>query len=246
MKKIMLLIWFLMLSVNFNAQSDTLTIRTDQEVIVQKKFNKSNLNTYKSDKDFDYSEKSEVKKPTLLDRILNWIGRQVILLLEWIFDAKQAKGIFKTLLLVLPYIVAGIVLFLLIKFFLKVNTNSIVSTATNKAIVSITEDEELIKNKDLLKLIAKAIEQQNYRLAVRYYYLQLLKILSEKEFIIWEQQKTNEDYCAELQEINLKKSFKKLTKLYDFIWYGSFDITHLEFAKVVADFEQINKQLNKK
>lgn len=246
MKKTLLFLWFLTISLSVFAQSDTLTVQKDKEVLSQKKFNKSNLEEYKADKDFDYTENLEFKEPTLLDRILNWIGRQIVRFLEWIFGVESAQGIFKTILLALPYIVAGLVLFLLFKFFLKVNSNAIVSNSKNKSVVTITEDEELIKNKDISKLIAKAIENKNYRLAVRYYYLQLLKQLEEKEIITWEQQKTNEDYATEINEVNLKLSFKKLTKLYDFIWYGSFDINELEFTKVSSDFENVNKLLNKK
>lgn len=246
MKKIILFLWFLLISLAVFAQSDSLTVQKDQELLTQKKFDKSKLDSYKADKDFDYTENIEVKEPTMFDRILNWFGRQIVRFLEWIFGAKNAQGIFKTLLMALPYIVAGLVLFLLFKFFLRVNSNAIISNATNKSVVTITEEEELIKNKDLSKLILQAIENKNYRLAVRYYYLQLLKQLEEKELIVWELQKTNEDYSSEIHEANLKTTFKKLTKLYDFIWYGSFDINEFEFGKVSSDFESIIKHLNKK
>lgn len=246
MKKIFLFSWFILISLSFFAQSDSLTVQKDEELLIQKKFNKTNLKSYKTDKNFDYTEIVEVKEPTMLDRILSWFGRQIVRFLEWIFGAESAQGIFKTILQVLPYVIAGLVLFLLLKFFLKVNSNAIISNASNKAVVTITEDEELIKNKDLSKLISQAIDNKNYRLAVRYYYLQLLKQLEEKEMIVWEQQKTNEDYNIEIREATLKLSFKKLTRLYDFIWYGSFEINEFEFTKVSSHFESVTKQLNKK
>ena len=105
--------------------------------------------------------------------------------------------------------------------------------------MSITEDEALIKNKNLSNFIQKAIAQKNYRLAVRYYYLLLLQQLEVKELIIWEQQKTNDDYIHEISETNLKSSFSKVTRLYDFVWYGNFEINELEFGSVEAEFEQI-------
>ncbi|WP_372745882.1 DUF4129 domain-containing protein [Lutibacter sp.] len=246
MKKLFFLIGFLVISLSCFAQSDSLTVQKDQEIITQKKFNKSNIDKYKADKDFDYTEIVEVKEPTILDRILNWIGRQIMRFLEWIFGVESAKGIFKTILQILPYIVAGLVLFLLLKFFLKVNSNALVSNANNKSAVTITEEEELIKNKDLSKLILQAFQNKNYRLAVRYYYLQLLKQLEERELIVWEQQKTNEDFSKEIKDLNLNKSFVKLTRLYDFVWYGNFEINELEFTKAVSDFESVTKQLNKK
>ena len=98
MKKIFLFSWFLLISLSFFAQSDSLTVQKDQEIVIQKKFNKTNLDSYKADKNFDYTENVEVKEPTMLDRILNWIGRQIVRFLEWIFGAESAQGIFKTIL----------------------------------------------------------------------------------------------------------------------------------------------------
>ncbi len=92
----------------------------------------------------------------------------------------------------------------------------------------------------------KAIAQKNYRLAVRYSYLNVLKQLEEKEIISWEQQKTNKDYIQEISEKNIKNSFEKLTRLYDFVWYGKFQINHIEFAKVQANFEKATILINKK
>ena len=104
----------------------------------------------------------------------------------------------------------------------------------------------MIKNKDLFKLIKQAIELKNYRLAVRYYYLNILKQLEGKQLIVYEQQKTNEDYINEISKENIKKSFEKLTRLYDFVWYGNFDINELEFGRVEADFENVNNLINTK
>ena len=130
--------------------------------------------------------------------------------------------------------------------FLKVNSNSIVSNASNKTIVSITEDEALIKNKDLLKLIKQAIDQKNYRLAIRFYYLNILKQLEDNELITWEQQKTNEDYINEIPKENIKSSFKDLTRLYDFVWYGNFEIDETKFVKVATNFEAITNLITSK
>jgi len=147
MQKILFFILFLSFSVGVFAQADSLTVKKDKSSIVQKKFDAKALEKYKSDKDFDYSENEVAKDPTLIERVFNWLSRQLLRFLEWIFGVKYAKGIFGTILQAIPYIIVGILLFLLIKFFLKVNSNSIVSNASNKPIVSITEDEALINTK---------------------------------------------------------------------------------------------------
>jgi len=240
------LLLFLLMSVSVFAQVDSLTVKSDKSSIVKKKFESNTFDKYKTDKDFNYQEENVTKEPSLFERVFNWVGRQLLRMLEWIFGVKYAKGILGTILTALPYVIAGLVLFLLLKFFLKVNSNSIVSTSKNKAVVSITEEEELIKNKDILKLIEQAIHQKNYRLAVRYYYLNILKQLANKELIVWEQQKTNEDYIKEITVQNIQNSFSNLTRLYDFIWYGNFSINEHEFGGVESDFIKINNLIQKK
>ena len=246
MHKLLFFILFLVFSVGAYSQTDSLSVKKDKSSIVQKKFDANALEKYKSDKDFDYLEHVEIKDPTLIERLFNWLSRQFLRFLEWIFGVQYAKGIFGSILQALPYIIVGLLLFLLIKFFLKVNSNSIVSNASNKAIVSITDDEELIKNKDLNKLIEQAIALKNYRLAVRYYYLNILKQLEDTQVITWEQQKTNEDYIQEISQESLKTSFKDLTRLYDFVWYGNFAINETEFVKVTKNFEAITNLINSK
>lgn len=96
----------------------------------------------------------------------------------------------------------------------------------------------MIKEKDLPKLIEQAIDEGNYQLAVRYYYLLLLKNLSDKEFISWQQEKTNEDYIKELaSKQQLHGDFKKLTYLYDYVWYGEFSIDKEKFVQAESKFK---------
>lgn len=246
MNKSLFFILTLLFSFGVYAQADSLSVKNDTSSIVQKKFNEKNLDNYKSNPDFDYLVDKVETEPTFIERFFNWLGRQFLRFLEWIFGVKYAKGIFGGILKALPYIIVGLLLFLLIKFFLKVKSNAIVSNASNKSIVSITDDEALIKNKDLSKLINQAIALKNYQLAVRYYYLNILKQLENKDLIAWEQQKTNEDYIKEISKEAIKSSFEKLTRLYDFVWYGNFDISEIEFARVEADFEHTNNLINNK
>lgn len=245
MNKILFLL-FMSVSVGVFAQTDSLYVKKDTSSIVQKQFDSNAIEKYNAIKDFNYVEEQLEAAPSFFERILKWAGHQFLRLLEWIFGIKYASGIFAKILLALPYIIAGIVLLLLLKFFLKVNSSSLISSSKNRTIVSITEEEEFIKSKDLLTLVELAIENKNYRLAVRYYYLNILKQLENKELIIWEQQKTNEDYIHEITPQNIQKSFVNLTRLYDFVWYGNFIINDVEFARVESDFKQMNNLIQDK
>lgn len=112
-----------------------------------------------------------------------------------------------------------------------------ISTAKNRKLEFSDLEEELIRSSDLPALLQQAISDQNYRVAVRYYYLLLLKRMDEAKLILWEHQKTNEDFINEISSTDLKDSFSENTRLYDFVWYGDFSLTQNEFLKAELDFK---------
>lgn len=216
----------------------------DKGTIVKKHFDKNKLNEYKNKEEFNY--KIETYEPTIFEKIWDWLKRGVIKILEYLFDdIRPAVGFLRIVLKVLPYIIAGLVLFFIIKFFLRVNAQNVIDGKTNSPLVAISEDEELIKDKDLPKLIQQAIAEGNFRLAIRYYYLLMLKKLSEKELIVWKQEKTNADYIKELKsDKNLGYGFKEITYLYDYVWYGNFNIGEKEFVKAEKSIKNVLQKIN--
>jgi len=214
-------------------------IKFDDVSIEQRKFDAKKIEAYKQQDEFVYVV--EKREPTIFEKIWNWCKRKVINILSYIFDdIKPAVGFLASLLRILPYVIAVLVLYLIIKFFLKVNASNIITGKTAKSIVNLSDEEELIKDRDLPKLIKAAINKGDYKLATRYYYLLLLKKLSEKELISWQQEKTNEDYIRELSlNKTLHKEFKRLTHLYDYVWYGEFLIDKEKFMQAEANFKKV-------
>lgn len=243
LKKIILYSLFLFTTTVFSQKKEE-TIKMDTINITQKKFNVKNIEKYKSNKEFNYTEQTEKPEPTFLEKVLNWLGQQFLRFLEWLFGVKYAKGILATILTALPYIVAGLVLFLLIKFFIKTKIKSAISLTNNKSVINFSEDEKLLQNADLDALTQKAISDNNYRLAVRFLYLKTLKQLTDKKLVVWEQQKTNEDYTNEITIKQLKNAFEIITRLYDFVWYGNFQINKVQFNTINIDFETIHNLIN--
>ncbi len=223
------------------AQKDSLVVQYDKSDVQLKNFDKEQLDDYRSDKEFDYTVYES--KPSIFSRIWSWFKRILTKFLSWIFGVEEAVGILAIILRVLPYVILLIVLGLLLKFFLKVDINSIISGKSTKGTVLMTEDEEIINNKNIQSLIDKAISQKNYRLAVRYYYLLVLQKLQENDVIDWEPQKTNEDYIKEIKQKTIIDQFKNLTYLYDFVWYGNFEINEVEFSKVASSFNELTKSI---
>ena len=123
---------------------------------------------------------------------------------------------------------------------MRVNPKDVLSKTQDLPNVNLDEDEDIINNKDINLLIQHALTQKNYRLAIRYYYLLVLKNLSEKELIVWESQKTNTDYVRELSDGAIKNQLKTITRLYDFIWYGNFEINEKSYRQAEKEFLSIN------
>lgn len=244
MKKILFL-FFVIASIAFCFSQENNASLQKKENVTQKKFNTKALEEYKKDSNFNYEEAK--KEPTVLEKIIDWAYTQLIRLVSWLMGDRYATGIVSFIFKAIPYLALLILLFLITKFFLKLNTKKHTETTnTNKPYIKLNLEEELLTKANLAQLIAKAIEAKNYRLAIRYQYISLIKKLKEKEIITWEQQKTNEDYSKEIKQLKLKKHFNKLTHLYDFIWYGNFKITESAYQKTTLDFQKINHLITTK
>jgi len=101
-----------------------------------------------------------------------------------------------------------------------------------------------IENADILSLIKKAENDQDYRLAIRYYYLLVLKTLSLKNHIKFEDDKTNNEYLNEVSDKPFSKDFGYTSYLYNYIWYGEFPLDTDKYNKAKSDFSSFLKQVN--
>lgn len=225
------------------SQTEKKQVKYDNDFIQQKEFNQQKIDEYKADKEFIYVV--EKRDPTWIEDFWGWLKRSIKNLLSFFFDdIKPAVGFLWWVLRVLPYVIAGVVLFLIIKFFLNVKARNILNGKKAVPLVKISEEEDLMHNEDLYKLLEETIKDKNYRLAVRYYYLLMLKKLSDKELIHWQQEKTNEDYKNELKSnAVLNSDFTKVTNLYDYVWYGEFDIDEELFNSAQHTFKSLSRNI---
>jgi len=95
---------------------------------------------------------------------------------------------------------------------------------------------ENIHEIDFDAAIANAVEQQNYRLAVRLLYLQTLKRLTDAELIQYKPDKTNRQYVHELANSPQQPGFEQLTRQFEFVWYGDFPVDTARFDELRAQF----------
>ena len=95
---------------------------------------------------------------------------------------------------------------------------------------------ENIENADINRLIDNAEGANDYRLAIRYYYLLVLKNLSIKKHIKFEDDKTNAEYLNEISATPFSKEFAYSSYLYNYIWYGEFSLNTADYNKAKNNF----------
>lgn len=200
-------------------------------------FDKEKISSYKEDPDFDYTEK--IKEDSWWTNFKRWLGMQWSKLMQWLFGDFEVSPILAFFLKALPYILLALLLGLVVYLFSKFNAAAYFSKSQEKPQIILDEDEKIIRKRDIKLLIENAISKGNYRLAVRYHFLYVLQQLTQRELIDYDSSKTDEDYLQELLQPELKEQFKKLNRIYDFVWYGHFTTGRDDFEKIRKDFQKM-------
>lgn len=103
--------------------------------------------------------------------------------------------------------------------------------------------EENLDTAELDPLIRQAIADKNYTLAVRLYYLAILKELHIKGDIAWKKDKTNRTYLREMRENPFFEPFRNATSIFERVWYGSQSVDERNFTMMQPDFQNLLKSL---
>lgn len=99
--------------------------------------------------------------------------------------------------------------------------------------------DQYLHETDLDYFLRDALAKGNYALAVRLYYLQAIKQLSEKGAIQWSREKTNRDYMREMRSHPLSESFRTATRTFEQVWYGNQGLTQNSFAQIEPTFKNL-------
>jgi hypothetical protein len=132
--------------------------------------------------------------------------------------------------------IAGAVLYL-VYILLNEGGSGLFSSNRNKTINSYDDiTAENIEHADIHSLIKEAENNDDFRLAIRYYYLLLLKTLSLHNHIKFEDDKTNTEYLNEIHNKPFSKDFAYTSYLYNYIWYGEFPLPLEKYEKAKRHF----------
>jgi hypothetical protein len=134
----------------------------------------------------------------------------------------------------------GYILFLIIK-----NLSPNLNVKASKTILPVhSAPVENIRELEIDRLLREALAAGDYRLAVRIYFLGMLKQLDEAGFILWKKDKTNRDYLSELfSKEYYFDEVKKLTLAYEQVWYGEHDLPLHHYEEIISSFKAIDQKL---
>jgi hypothetical protein len=134
----------------------------------------------------------------------------------------------------------AIIIVLLVVLYI-VNPSIFYFSKKNKLLYSV--DEEDIEGLHLDKLIKEALNKKEYREAIRWKYLQILKTLHEKNRISWDANKTVNEYVYEIKNQELRKNFKKLSGEFVFYRYGNGEANEERFRNFESSGNRIINQI---
>jgi len=117
-----------------------------------------------------------------------------------------------------------------------------------KKAVFISSEQDIALIEDIFSVnydqeLDKAIAEENYRLGVRLMYLHILRLFSERDIIQYKIERTNSDYLVQLYNSSYYKDFFRLTRNFEYVWYGKFDISSAAFEMIRKDYAKLRGML---
>jgi hypothetical protein len=229
-----LLLCFLISNLVYAQQEQDTIVKIDSTGRLYERTINDDLNKKYTGEDFNYDVKTG-ESQNLLSRFFNWIGRG----LKNVFGINLSPETLKLLEYFIYFIMGGLVIYLLVRVLVNEKFNSIF-TKKAKTVFDIDLAEQHIESLDLDALLKTALANKDYRLAVRYQFLRVLKRLSQKDIIDWHFDKTNLDYQNEIKQQHLQSGFKEVAYLYDYIWYGEQPINEIKYNAAKQKFKILN------
>jgi hypothetical protein len=210
-----------------------LTLITDTSTITALKFDAKKMQQFSNNPDFHYN-KSNIPGQSLWVLFWRWVWEH---LFKRVFNSSESGSFFYYF-----FVVMGVLFVIFILFKITgINAIRIIRGHSATIVIPYTESLENIHEIDFEREIDDAITRNNYRLAVRLLYLSSLKYLNEARLINWQIEKPNATYISELPEGEKRNAFGVLTRQFEYIWYGNFQIDVDTFKSIRSSFQQFKQ-----
>ncbi|MNS08842.1 hypothetical protein D3C72_403100 [compost metagenome] len=221
-------------SAGFASASPAISCPNDTTRVLTRLPLNSSIEKFNSDPEFQY-KKDIAPQTDWWGKFWQWVYR----LFDRLFSGLNYGNFWQYVFIL---IIAGTATFVILKL-LGINLTALFSRRSADIDLPYETLHEDVRIMDFDKLIADAIDNRNFRLAVRLYYLKTLKELNNRSMITWKPEKTNHNYITELSALHLKEGFQQMTHQFEFVWYGEFDLAENEFNAIRQSFLSFQQQI---
>ncbi len=172
------------------------------------------MSNYAESKDFSYMNLT-IQPPSIWQRLKWWFAAMI----TKIFGNPNTPWLSNVLFYIILVAVLGLAIFYMIRLRYGKGFSADARHFTRSTVGSDIMSEKV----DYDQLIDSALEEKQYKLAIRYLYLRTLLFLSSREIIRFKEWKSPYDYEKEL-DINVAPMYRSLTDLFEHAWYGDFNV----------------------
>lgn len=205
----------------------------DSSVVQQRSFDSLSLRSYSHNKDFQY-EQETIQQRSWWEKFWDWFWSQY----DNIISTEGGRITMKVIYWLLGI---GTLVFFIVKVSRMSKVNLFTPNAANS--VPYTAGEENIHSIAFEEAIDTAVQNGNFRLAIRLLYLQSLKLLADKNIILWQSNKTNSDYLKEISSEDLRSLFRDITTIFEYAWYGEVAVSRDDFRGLRESVLHFQNQL---
>lgn len=211
-------------------------LKSDTSIIQVKTIETTKIESYRSDTEFIY-DRIPPPPETPWESFKRWFWKQISKVI-YSNEFSSFWSYFKWILIVVA--IASVVIWIF--------KNELRGVFINKKPTNFSHfiaANENIHEMDFDTLIENAKNDKNFREAVRLSYLKVLKQLADNNLIDWKIDKTNIDYSVELANTKFQVSFNKVTHVFEYVWYGEFEIDSDQFNNTINEFKDLYNKLKK-
>mgnify|MGYP003520315556 FL=1 len=186
--------------------------------------------------EFIYRE-NRLKAISLWERILNRIHH---LFLQITPDYTN-KDFTETLLYILAGIGLVVLLYLLKKLLIDGNRLWVKAPKEEEETTEISFVEQNLMDIDLSVYIARAAQQGNYPLAIRYHNLLNIQLLAKQGLLQWRPSKSNAELLADITDLQVRSAFGSCLSIFDRVWFSGVILSADQYKEYVNVFEEFQR-----
>jgi len=217
-----------------HAHADSIAVKYDSSIIQLRTIPAQKMDAYRANSDFDYGQ-GVAEGVSLWNRIRYWLFR----LWQTIFGESISGDIIEFIF----YVLCLIGLVYVILRLLDVDATRLFYRREKRESLQFQDTmHDNIHNVNFEEETRKALQEKDYRKAIRLRYLFALKQLADQQVIHWQPGKTSTEYLGEVPTA-LQPAINDLNYYYIYTWYGNFPAHEGLYKHVEETFYLMEKNL---